>query len=131
MTDREFKRLSRSQLIEVIYQLQLQIDKLNEDNKALEEALNDKRLRIGNAGNLAEAALEMNNCFENAQKAADQYLNEIIAIRDETEAERQRILIKARDDAAEIVAEAKRNKKLYDAVMDAIRKRRRYGGSKD
>ena len=31
MTDKEFKRLSRAQLIEIIYQLQLQIDKLNEE----------------------------------------------------------------------------------------------------
>ena len=34
MTDKEFKRLSRAQLIEIIYQLQLQIDKLNEEKQA-------------------------------------------------------------------------------------------------
>ena len=32
MTDKEFKRLSRPQLIEIIYQLQIQIDKLVEQN---------------------------------------------------------------------------------------------------
>ena len=31
MTDKEFKRLSRAQLIDIIYQLQLQIDELNEE----------------------------------------------------------------------------------------------------
>ena len=30
MTDKEFKRLSRSQLIDIIYQFQLQVDKLTE-----------------------------------------------------------------------------------------------------
>ena len=29
MTDKEFKRLSRAQLIDIIYQFQLQVDKLN------------------------------------------------------------------------------------------------------
>ena len=58
MTDKEFKRLSRPQLIEVIYQLQLQVDKLTEQNRELERKLTDKRLRLSNAGNIADAALE-------------------------------------------------------------------------
>ena len=36
MTDKEFKRLSRAQLIEIIYQLQLQIDKLSEQMQDFE-----------------------------------------------------------------------------------------------
>lgn len=58
MTDKEFKRLSRAQLIEIIYQLQLELDKENEEKQALERELADKRLRLSNAGNIAEAALE-------------------------------------------------------------------------
>ena len=42
MTDKEFKRLSRAQLIDIIYQLQLQIDKLNEEKQLLEGELTDK-----------------------------------------------------------------------------------------
>lgn len=77
MTDKEFKRLSRSHLIDIIYQYQLQIDKLTEENQKLEREFADKRLRISNAGNIAKAALEINDCFRNAQNAAEQYLNEI------------------------------------------------------
>ena len=108
MTDKEFKRLGRSQLIEIIYQLQLEADKLMEQNRALEEALADKRLRINNAGNLANAVLEINDCFRSAQNAAEQYLNEIKAMREETEAQREQILAAARAEAAAIVAEAQR-----------------------
>ena len=39
MTDKEFKKLSRSQLIDIIYQLQLELDKMTEKNQALEAAL--------------------------------------------------------------------------------------------
>ena len=82
MTDKEFKHLSRSQLIEIIYRLQLQIDELNEQKQVLEDALADKRLRISNTGNLAQAALEINDCFRSAQNAAEQYLNEIKLMRE-------------------------------------------------
>ena len=107
MTDKEFKHLSRAQLIEVIYQLQLKIDELTEKNAKLETELADKRLRISEAGNIADAALVINNCFKNAQAAADQYLNEIKAIRRETEAECRRMISAAKDEAAAIIVKAK------------------------
>ena len=122
MTDKEFKRLSRSQLIEIIYQLQLQIDKLNEEKQALENELEDKRLRLQSAGNIAEAALEINDCFRSAQNAAEQYLNEIKAIREETDAERQRILKEAKAEAEAIIAGAKNTQGDYDSAIEAILK---------
>ena len=122
MTDKEFKRLSRAQLIEIIYQLQLQIDKLNEEKQALENELEDKRLRLQSAGNIAEAALEINDCFRSAQNAAEQYLNEIKAIREEAEAERQRILANAQAEAEAIIVGAKNTQGNYDSAIDAILK---------
>ena len=129
MTDKEFKRLSRAQLIEIIYQLQLQIDKLSEQTQELESELKDKRLRLSNAGNIADAALEMNNCFRSAQNAAEQYLNEIKAIREETEAERQRILSQARAEAEVIIAGAKKTQGDYDSAIEAILKEYRQSHS--
>ena len=120
MTDKEFKRLSRSQLIDIIYQLQLQIDKLNEQKQALESELADKRLRLQNAGNIADAALEINNCFRSAQNAAEQYLSEIRAMREDAEAERQRILAQARAEADAIIADAQKTHGDYDSAAEAI-----------
>ena len=108
MTDKEFKRLNRSELLDIIYQLQLQVDELTEQKQALEKALEDKRLRIDNAGNIAHAALEINDCFRSAQNAAEQYLDEIRALYAEADAERQRIIDKAKAEAASILEEAKR-----------------------
>ena len=120
MTDKEFKRLSRAELIEIIYRLQLQIDKLTGENEALENALKDKRLRISNAGSLAEAVLEINGCLLSAQNAADQYLNEIKMIRDETEAEKKRILAKAQEEAAAIIASAQKTDNAHDSASEDI-----------
>lgn len=108
MTDKEFKRLTRAQLIDIIYQLQVQVDELTEQKQSLEKALEDKRLRIDNAGNIAHAALEINDCFGNAQKAAEQYLNEIRVLHAEAEAERQRLLAEAQSEAAQIIERAKK-----------------------
>ena len=123
MTDKEFKRLGRAQLIDIIYQLQLQIEKLNAEKQALERELKDKRLRLSKAGNIAEAALEINDCFRSAQNAAEQYLNEINAIREETQAQRQRILAQAQAEAEAIVAEAKKKQMDSDSEIEAIREK--------
>lgn len=129
MTDKEFKRLSRAQLIDIIYQFQLQVDRLTEQNQELERELADKRLRLRNAGNIADAALEINNCFRSAQNAAEQYLNEIKAIREDAEAERQRILSEARAEAAAIIAAAKKTQGDYDSAIEAILKEYRQSHS--
>ena len=118
MTDKEFKRLSRAQLIDIIYKLQLELDKVNEEKQELESKLADKRLRLQSAGNIAEAALEINDCFRSAQNAAEQYLNEIKAIREETKAEHQRILAQAQAEAESIIAGAKEIHRDYDSAIE-------------
>ena len=93
----------------------------------LESKLADKRLRLSKAGNIAEAALEINDCFRSAHKAAEQYLNEIKVIREETEAERQRILAQAKAEAAALVAGAQKKNSDQDSAIEAILKE--YGQS--
>jgi tRNA A37 threonylcarbamoyltransferase TsaD len=122
MTDKEFKRLNRAQLIDIIYQLQLQVDQLTAQNRSLEKALADKRLCIDNAGSIAEAALVLNDCFRTAQNAADLYLSEIKAIRDETEAQRQRILAEAQTEVSAIVAKTRKALGDYDSAMEEMLK---------
>lgn len=109
MTDKEFKRLSRPQLIEIIYQFQLKVEELTQENQSLNAALEDKRLRITKAGNIAEAALEVNNVMQSAQNAAQQYLDEIKALYDETDEECENIRKKANVEADAVREEAKAN----------------------
>lgn len=63
----ELRRLSRKELIDIIYQLK-------KENESMKEELSDRRIAIQNAGSIAEAALAIHKVFETAQKAADQYL---------------------------------------------------------
>ena len=106
MTDKEFKRLSRAQLIEIIYQFQLKVEELTQENEALTEALEDKRLRITRAGNIAEAALEVNHVMQSAQNAAQQYVEEIQALYSEIDRECELVRKKAFDAADAVMAQA-------------------------
>ena len=85
-----------------------------------ERELADKRLRLSNAGNIADAALEINDCFRSAQNAAEQYLNEIKAIREETEAERQRILAEAEAEASKIIAGSREKPRNDNSAIESI-----------
>ena len=128
MTDKEFKRLSRPQLIDVIYQLQVKQEELTAENERLSKELADKRLLVSEAGNVAEAVLQIHNVMQAAQEAAEHYQEEL---RIRADAERQRILqeaeeaaaqirAKAKKEAAEIVTKAKQSENKYDAVLEAI-----------
>lgn len=122
MTDKEFKRLSRPQLIDIIYQLQLKQEELIAENEKLSKALADKRLRMSKAGNIAEAALEVHNIMQSAQDAAALYLEEIRIMRDETEETCKRLLENAQKEADTIIAMAQKNQPAFDPAVEAIMK---------
>jgi len=85
MTDKELKRLGKSDLIEIIYQQKKQELELRQQLEDAEQKLADRRIRIAESGSLAEAALKINGIFEAAQEAADTYLAEIKASNAEME----------------------------------------------
>lgn len=130
MTDKEFKRLNRSQLIEIIYQLQVKQEELAADNEKLSQALADKRLRISKAGNIAEAALEIHNVMQAAQEAAEHYKEEMRLcvnceyqlILKEANQKAAEIIEKAKQEAAEIVAKAKLQTPDSEAVLEDLLK---------
>ena len=77
ITDRELRRLSRKDLVEIIYQYQEREQELMSENKKLQEALEDRRLHAKEIGSIAEASLVVNGVFEAAQAAADQYMENV------------------------------------------------------
>ena len=78
MTDKEFKRLRRSELIEIIYEYQKREEALNEEIAALKGKLDDRELKIKDSGSIAEAVAKLNGLFETAQKTAEYYKDVII-----------------------------------------------------
>lgn len=79
MTDKELRRLSRSELLEIMILLTEENEKLKIRLEQAEAQLRDRRILIDKAGSIAEAALQLNNVFEDADRAVQQYLENMDA----------------------------------------------------
>lgn len=79
MTDKELKHLSRMELIDIIYTLQKQNEQAQALLQKTQAKLEERTLKINEAGSIAEAAVKLNGVFESAQAAADQYLESVQA----------------------------------------------------
>ncbi len=77
MTDRELRRLSRGELLEMLIEQTEENRQLKIRLEQAEAQLRDRRIEIQKAGTLAEAALRLNRVFEDADKAAQQYLENL------------------------------------------------------
>lgn len=77
MADRELKRLSRRELLEMLIAQGRENERLQAEITQLEDRLNEREIRLAKSGNIAEAALRLNGIFEAAQKAAEQYLENV------------------------------------------------------
>lgn len=105
MISKDLKRLSRRELVDIIYQLKKNEEQLQEQISTLEEALNDKRLRISEAGSIAEAATEITNIFSNAQTTADLYLREIACMKEDAEKECAKMIEDSKQKVEKILAD--------------------------
>lgn len=74
MTDKELRKLNRSELLELMLEQSREIDKLQAELEETREALQERNLKIESCGSIAEAAAEVNSLFHAAQRAADMYL---------------------------------------------------------
>lgn len=77
MTDRELKKLTRKELLELLIQQERELEQLQKKLRESEERTQSREIRISKAGSIAEAALALSGVFEAAQEAADQYLANI------------------------------------------------------
>ena len=108
MVNNELKKLSRRDLIDIIYQMKKNEQKMEEEIASLKNELEDRRIRISNAGSLAEAAVSVSDVFATAQKAADVYLEEISNIKEDAEKESKKIIDEAKETASKVLAEGKK-----------------------
>ena len=106
MTDREFRRLTREDLLDIIYELQRRTQQLEQENETIRKQLSDRTVKLENAGSIAEAALALNGVFEAAQAAADQYLAQVHAANEQSQQLADRIVADAQRKATAIVQQA-------------------------
>ena len=84
MVDKALRKMSRSDLLELLIsqmkeneKLRVQLKETEEQLKFANEQLMDKKICIFNAGSMAEASLMLNGVFEAADAACKQYVESI------------------------------------------------------
>ena len=127
MTNKELKRLSRKELLEMLIEQSRETERLQKRLDEDEKKLKDRSLLVGEAGTLAEAAIVVNGVFEAADAAAKQYLENIAKRSAPANAGGEELLPKAREKADAIVAEA--GKKADAIVAEAEKKAKKIVGA--
>ena len=80
MTRKELDRLKKPDLLRLLLTQQKEIKRLEDELAKANKALDSRRTELKKAGSIAEASLALTNIFEEAQKAADGYLENIRAL---------------------------------------------------
>ena len=106
MNNKELKKLSRRELVDIIYLMKKNEQQMQEELETLQQAVQDKRMRIANAGSIAEAAAGMTQIFSAAQTTADLYLQEIASMKEDTEKECAKMIEDAQNKVNDILRDA-------------------------
>ncbi len=96
MTEKQLRKLSRAELLEILVQQTKRNDSLEAElaelKTAYEEKINEyeallerKNIAIEESGSIAEASLKLSGIFEAAQQAADVYIENIRLMEKKTE----------------------------------------------
>lgn len=122
MTDREMKKLSRTQLLEMLLIQSREVTRLKEELQEAKTALESRKICIDESGSIAEAALKLNGIFETAQAAADQYLQNIAQRYEIVRSQCQALEEQTRRNCEEMTRNAQAEAAAYwDAVREKIR----------
>ena len=77
MTDKELRKLSRADLLSLMLAQSKEIDRLKAELADARKQLEDRHLLLEKSGSLADASLAIFHVLEDAQKAADMYLENV------------------------------------------------------
>lgn len=115
MVDKDLKRFSRKELLEILLEQTKRIESLEKELIVLERKLNNKKISIESCGTLAEASLKLSEIFTSADEAVRIFIDnnkenvrkEEKKLRKQWESERNKLLkltenkCKKREDACE------------------------------
>lgn len=112
MASKDLKKLSRLELVDIIYTLQLNNEEKDAEIKKLKTQLENNELAF--SGNVAETALSLGQIMKETMAVAEEYLQsvknvniELETMREETQKKNDMLLETARNMAFEIINEAK------------------------
>ena len=106
MTERELRRLSRADLLELLLAQRRENEQLRCILDQTQAQLVDRTIKIENAGSIAEASLQLNGIFTATQDSCQQYLDNIRMMNDRQTQVCQQMEQETKEKCDRMVAEA-------------------------
>lgn len=119
MTERELRRLSRSDLLELLLSQRKENEKLRCLLDQAEARLADRTIQIDNAGSIAEASLQLSGIFNAAQESCQYYLDNIRQLSERQSIVCQQMEAETKERCDRMVAEAERKSQQYWEICSA------------
>ena len=106
MTERELRKLSRADLLELLLAQRKENEQLRCLLDQTQAQLADRTITISNAGSLAEASLQLSGIFEAAQDSCQYYLDNIRQLSERQNAVCRQMEAETKEKCDRMVAEA-------------------------
>ena len=120
MTEREMKKLTRYQLLELLILQSEQVNELQKQVDELQKKLDARDIQMTVVGSIAEASMQLSGIFNAAQKTADIYMDAVKERAEKIEAnakkEADRILQEAKKQARQIVSGRDRRQDIEEIL---------------
>lgn len=121
MTDKELRKLTRTELLELLLVQSKEIERLNAELEQLQAQMQQREINLVHAGSIAEAALQLNGVFEAVQAAADQYLENIKRPVADTENHCKQMLEQTQQQCDEILRNTRlRTSQVWEVIRQEI-----------
>ena len=108
MTEKELRRLSRADLLEMLIAQSEELRDVKERLKSAETILASRVIEINTAGSIAEASLRLNGVFEAAQAACEQYMENIRLLNERSQLVCRQMEKESREQADRLLEETRR-----------------------
>ena len=108
MTEKELRRLSRADLLEMLIAQSEELRDVKERLKSAEAILASRVIEINTAGSIAEASLRLNGMFEAAQAACEQYMENIRLLNERSQLVCRQMEKESREQADRLLEETRR-----------------------
>lgn len=108
MTDRELKQLKRRDLLQLLLESERERRRLSKELEELRAKLDERQFALDEVGSIAEASLRVSKVFEEAQKAADQYLENVRRVCDERDRKSRELAVSRIERSQKMLEKAER-----------------------
>lgn len=124
MTEKEMKKLSRTDLLRMLIDQGEEMEALKEELEKAKAEISEREIKLTEAGSIAEAALKINGVFEAAQAASQQYLENVKHLSErqdalarikerETREKCERQILETKEKCDAMIAKAEKESKVY------------------